>query len=86
MYWEYEQWGVHITLSDWIWLDKDTCRKLMGGDNRVHTSIIGVWARIEESLAPTQSPMVSFLTHPGFSKVVDSSCFATWQHKQITGI
>lgn len=77
-----EQSGVAILLSDWVMLDKDTHQRL-ASTNRIRASIIAVWACLQDNLAPSQSLLVSFLTHPGFRAAMQSSNFILWHQKGI---
>lgn len=52
--------------------------------HRIRTSIMAVWAHLQDRLAPSQSTLVSFFTHPGFRAAMESSSFMIWHQNGIT--
>lgn len=73
--WVFEQHGITEPLKEWVLGDPDLRSKTVKSNNIIYHAIMKNWMNLQAVLPPGQSPLASFLHHPGFT-VASRNSFA----------
>lgn len=68
-----------MPLKEWALTDPGL-RPIITYRNSIFRAIMGTWRNCQNLLLPIQSPLPSFMYHPGFKKVTKTSRFERWRH------
>lgn len=81
--WVFEQYGITEPLKEWALRDPEIRSKAVKSNSTIHNAIMRNWMNCQTMLAPGQSPLASFLHHPGFAVTGMGADFHRWEKADL---